>query len=88
MRHTRRNPKKSLADPVPDPEKIAKQRKTSQKEASGSSKPKKTYASLKEKVIAEDIQFEDLEPSAISQEIPSEIHTAPFLVSSPLDLSP
>lgn len=79
---------KSPADPVPDPKNIAKQRRTSQKGESGSCKPKKSYASLKEKVIAKDIQFEDLEPSIVSKEIPSEIHKAPCPVSSPLDLSP
>ena len=73
---------------MPNPEKIAKQKKASQKGASRSGKPKKSYVSLKEKVIAEDIQFEDLEPDTVSKEIPSEINRAPYSVSSPLDLSP
>ena len=69
MRHTRGNLQKSLAEPVLDLEKIVKSKKTSQKGASGSGKPKKTYASLKDKVIAENIEFEDLEPRTVSKEI-------------------
>ena len=88
MRHTRRNPQKSPADPAPDPEKIVKLKKTSQKGASGSGKPKKTYASLKDKVITENIQLKDIEPSVASEKIPSQIHIAPCSVSSPLNLSP
>ena len=55
---------------MPNLEKIVKQRKTSQKGASGSGKPKKSYVSLQEKVITENIQFEDLEPNVVSEEIP------------------
>ena len=73
---------------MPDPEKIAKQKKTSQKGASGLGKPKKSCASLKENIIAKDIQFEDIKPIIVSKEIPSEIHKAPCLVSSSLDLNP
>jgi len=73
---------------VPNPEKIVKQEKTSQKEASGSGKPKKSYVYLQEKVIVENTQFEDLEPSIASEESPSDIHKAPCSFSSPLDLSP
>ena len=73
---------------MPDPERIVKQKKASQKGALGSGKPKKSYVSLQEKVITESIQFEDLEPNVVSEEIPSEIHRAPCLFSSPLDLSP
>jgi len=73
---------------VPDPKKIIKLKRTSQKGASRSSKPKKTHASLKDKVKAEDIQFEYLEPSTITKEIPSEINTTPCPSSSPLNLSP
>jgi len=87
VRHTWRNPQKSLADRVPDPEKIVKQWKTSQKGASRSGKPKKSYISLQEKIIAENIQFEDLESSIVGKEILTEIHKDPFLFSSPLDLS-
>ena len=76
MRHTQRNPQKSPADPVPDPEKIAKKKKTSQKGASGSSKPKKYYVSLQEKVIVGNTQFENLEPSIASEESPAEIRKA------------
>lgn len=76
------------SNPVPNPEKISKQKKTSQKGASGSGKPKKTHASLKDKVIAEDIRFEDLEPNTVSKEIPSEINRAPCSINSPLDLNP
>jgi len=78
VRHTRRNPQKSLAHPVPDPEKIFKQGKTSQKGASGSGKPKKCYISLQENIVAENVQFEDIDPSIVSEEIPSGIHKAPF----------
>ena len=53
-----------------DPEKIVKQRRTSQKGASGSGKPKKYYVSLQEKVITEDVHFEDIEPSNVSEQIP------------------
>jgi len=73
---------------VPDPENIVKLKKTSQKGASGSGKPKKTYASPKDKVIAENIQFEDLEPSTVSKEILSYINRIPYSFSSPLNLSP
>ena len=88
MRHTRRNLQKSPAVPVPDPEKIVNLKKTSQKGASGSSKPKKSYLSLHEKFLVEDTQFEDLELSIASEEIPVEIHKAPCPFSSPLNLSP
>ena len=55
MRHTQRNPQKSPAEPVPDPERTVKSKKASQKGASGLGKPKKSYSSLKDKVIAEDL---------------------------------
>ena len=61
MRHAQRNPQKSPADPVPDPEKIVKQKKTSQKGASGSSKPKQSYVSLQERLVAEHAHVENLE---------------------------
>ena len=77
MRHAQINPQKSQADSVPDPEKISKKRKTSQKGASGSGEPKKFYVSLQEKIIAENIWFEDIEPSIVSEEILSEIHKTP-----------
>ena len=72
---------------MPDPEKIVKQRKTSQEGASGSGKPKKSYVSLQEKIIAENIQFKDLERSIVREEIPAAIHKAPCSFSSPLDLN-
>ena len=56
---------------MPDPEKIVKQRKTSQKGASGLGKPKKFYVSLQEKVIAKNVQFEGIEPSIVGEQIPS-----------------
>ena len=40
---------------MPDPENIVKLKKTSQKGASGLGKPKKSYVSLQEKVIVENI---------------------------------
>lgn len=92
MRHTRRNPQKSPADPPanppPDPEKIVKQRKTSQNEALGSGKPKQSCVSLQERLLAEHVHFEDLKPSAFSEEISSEIHKASCSLISPLDLRP
>lgn len=88
MRHTRRNPQKSPAKLVPDPKRTIKSKKASQKGASGSGKPKKSHASLKDKVIAEVIQFEDLKSSTVNKEIPSEINSTPCAVSSPLNLSP
>ena len=54
---------------MPEPEKIAKQMKTSQKGASGSGKPKKFYVSLQEKIIAENIWFNNIEPSIVGEEI-------------------
>ena len=44
--------------------------------------------SLQEKIIAENLQFEDLEPSIVSEEIPTEIHKDLCTFSFPLDLSP
>ena len=43
---------------------------------------------MKDKVIAEDLQFEDLEISPVNKEKPSEMSSSPCLVSSPLNLSP
>jgi len=40
VRHTRRNPQKSPAEPLLDPERIVKLKKSSHKGASGSGKPK------------------------------------------------
>lgn len=88
MRHTQRNPQKSSADSVPDLEKIVKQRKTSQKGASRLGKPKQSYVSLQERLVVEQVHFEDIEPSNFSEEIILEIHRAPFSLSFPLDLSP
>ena len=42
---------------------------------------------MQEKVLVENTQFENLEPSTASEESTAEIHTAPYLFSSPLDLS-
>lgn len=88
MRHTRRNPQKSAADPVPDLEKIVKQSKISRKGASGSGKPKQSYVSLQERLVAEHAHVEIIEPSTISEEILSEIHKAPCSISFPLAISP
>jgi len=73
---------------VPDPEKVVKSKKSSQKGASGSGKPKKSYISPQEEVIVEIRQFEELEPSIASEESPAEIQTTPYTVSFPLDLNP
>ena len=73
---------------MPDPKKIVKQKKKSQKGASGSGKPKKSYASLQGKVIVQNAQFEELEPCIGSEESPAEIHKAPSSFNSSLDLSP
>ena len=88
MRHTQRNPYRSPADPVPDPEKIVKKRKTSQKGASGSGNPKQSYVSLPERLVTEHAHVENIEPSTISEGILSKIHKAPCSISSPLDPSP
>jgi len=77
VRHTQRNPQKSPADPVPNPEKIVKQSKLSRKGASGLGKPKQSYLSLQERLVTEHTHVENIEPSTISEGIPSEIHKAP-----------
>ena len=87
MRHTRRNPQKSLADPVPDPEKIIKGRNISQKGASRSGKPKQSSISLKEKLVIEQIHVENIASSTSSAEKFSEIHKAPYSSGSLLALS-
>lgn len=73
---------------MPDPKKIVKQKKKSLKGASGSGKPKKPYVSLQEGHIAENIQFEYIEPNIVSEEILAEIHKTPCSFISPVDLSP
>ena len=62
---------------MPDPERTVKLKKASQKGASRSGNPKKIHASMKDKVIAEDIQFEDLKLNTVSKGIPSDINTTP-----------
>ena len=47
---------------MPDPEKIVKQRKASQKGASGSGKPKQSYVSLQERLVTEHAYVENIEP--------------------------
>ena len=88
VRHTRRNPQKSPANPVPEPEKIIKERKTSQKGASGSGKPKQSYASLQERIVTEHIHIENIASSTSSEENFSEIHKAPYSLGTPLDFNP
>jgi len=88
VRHTRRNPQKSPAEPFPDPERIVKAKKASQKGALGSGKPKKSHSFLKDKVVVEELQSENLEPCIVNHEIPSDINSAPYTVSFPLNLSP
>jgi len=88
VRHTQKNPQKSPADPVPNPENIFNQRKALQKGASGPGKHKQSYVSLQERFITEHAHVKNIEPSTISEEILSEIQKDPCSISSPLDLSP
>ena len=71
-----------------DPKKIVKVKKTSQKGALGLGKPNKSYLSMHEEFLVENAQFEDIDPSIVSEETPAEIHKAPCPFSSPLDLNP
>jgi len=87
VRHIRRNPQKSPAELLLDPERIVKSKKSSKKGASGSGKPKNSDLSLKNEFITEESQLEVLEPNAINKEIPSEISSTPCAVNSPLNLS-
>ena len=73
---------------MPEPERTAKSKKSSQKGASGLGKPKKYYSSLKDTVIAEAKHIEDLENNSVNKENSSEISSAPCIVNSPLNLSP
>jgi len=52
---------------VPESERTVKSKKASQKGASGSGKPNKSYLSLHEEFLVKNTQFEDLEPSAASE---------------------
>ena len=70
-----------------DPKKIVKQRKTSQKGASGSGTPKQSYVSLPERLVTEHVHVENIELGTISEENFPEIHKAPCALSSPLDLN-
>ena len=88
MRHTRRNPQKLQVDPVPDPEKIIKERKVLQKGASGSSKPKQSLISLQERPVIEQIHVESIAYNPSSEEKLSEIHKAPYSLCSPFVVSP
>ena len=85
MRHTQRNPQKSPTEPLHDPERIVKSKKSSQKGASRSRKPKNFVFSLKDEFLAGELQLEVLEPNNVNKEIPSEISSAPCAVSSPLN---
>ena len=88
VRHTRRNPQKLPTEPVPEPERTVKSKKSSQKGASGSGKPKNYDISLEDEFITEELQLEFLEPSTVNKEIPSEISSTPCAICSPLNLSP
>jgi len=88
VRNTQRNPQKIPAELVPEPERTVKLKKSSQKGALGSGKPKKSHSSLKDKVVAEDIQIEHLQISTVNKEKPLEIGSVPCTVSSPMNLSP
>ena len=68
MRHTRRKPQKLQADPILDPEKIIKERKVSQKGASGLDKPKQSSISLQERLVIEQIQVESIVSNTSSEE--------------------
>lgn len=87
MRHNQRNPQKSLANPVPDPEKIIKGRKLSQKGASGLGKPKQSSISLKERLVIEQIHVVSIAFNTSSEEKLLEIHKVPYSLGSPLALS-
>ena len=68
MRHTRRNPQKSQADQVLDPEKIIKERKVLHKGASGLGKPKQSPISLQERLVIEQIHVESIASNTSSEE--------------------
>ena len=88
MRHTQRNPQKSPADSVPDPEKIIKERKVSQKGASGSGKSKQSSISLQERLVIEQAHAESIASDTRNEEKISEIHKASYSLGSPFSLSP
>ena len=88
MQHTQRNPQKTQANPVPDPEKIIKERKALQKGASGSAKPKQYSISLQENPAIEQIHVESIASNTNSEEKLSEIHKAPYSLGSPFVVSP
>jgi hypothetical protein len=88
VRHTQRNPQKLQDDPVPDPEKIIRERKVLQKGASGSSKPKKSPISLQENPAIEKIHVESIASNTSSEEKLSEIHKTPYSLGSPFVISP
>lgn len=73
---------------MPDLEKIVKQRKTSQKGASGSGKPKQSYISLPERLVIKHLHGENIASSTSSEEIFLENHKAPISLGPPLALSP
>jgi len=52
-----------------DLERVIKSKKSSNKGASGSGKPKNSDSSLKNEFMAEESQLEVLEPSAVNREI-------------------
>jgi len=82
VRHTRRNPQKSQASPVPDPEKIIKERNVLQKGASGSGKSKQYFISLQENSVIEQIHVESIASNTSSEEKILEIHKAPYFLGS------
>lgn len=88
MRHTWRNPQKSQADPVPDPEKKIKETKVLQKGASGSGKSKKSSISLQENPAIEKIHVESITSNTRSEEKLSEIYKAPYSLGSPFVVRP
>ena len=88
VRHARRNPQKSQADPVPDSEKTIKEKKVLQKGASGLGKPKKYSISLQEDPAIEQIHVESTDANTSSEEKPSQIHKTPYSLVSPFVVSP
>ncbi len=87
-RHTQINSQNSQADPVPDPEKIIKERKVLHKGALGSGKPKQSPISLQERPVIEQIYVESIASNTSSEEKLLEIHKAPYSLGFPFVVCP
>lgn len=68
VRHTRRNPQKSQAEPVPDQKKIIKEGKALDKGASGSCKPEQSPIPLQERPVIEQIYVWSIPSNTSSEE--------------------